>query len=308
MTQAAGKRAFPGEAELDALFERVDNKGRWGDDDQLGTLNYITPAKRVAAAGLVREGRALSIARDLNTRMTPSDPRPVRHTMIYQEHEPRGAVDEITLFLHGFANTHLDAVAHVFRSGDVYNGRRAEDVATGAGLTFGDIHAQRDGIFTRGVVLDISAVRGVDWLTPEDGVTVADLDAAEQRQGVRIESGDALFLYVGLEKREAAEGPEDIGRRCGIMPEVLGWLHEREVAVYSGDCIEAFPNPYGHRYSIYLHNIGLPAMGLVLLDIPAMEPLVATLRELGRSDFLLTTAPLRLPGGTGMPVNPTALF
>lgn len=302
------KRTFPPEETLDALFDRVNNAGRWGVDDQLGTLNYITPAKRVAAAGLVREGRALSIARDLNTRESSSDPRPVRHAMIYMAPEPVGCVDEITMFLHGFANTHLDAVAHVFREGDVYNGRRASDVATGAGLTFGDIHAQRDGIFTRGVMLDVTAVREVAWLDPDDGVTVADLEAAEARQGVRVESGDAVFLYVGLEKREAAQGPEDISQRCGIMPEVLGWLHDREVSVYSGDCIECFPNPYGPRYGIYLHNIGLPAMGLVLLDIPAMEPLVAALQELDRSDFLFTTAPLRLPGGTGMPVNPTALF
>jgi predicted dehydrogenase/kynurenine formamidase len=299
---------FPTETALDTLFDEVSNKGRWGAGDQLGTLNHITTETRRAAAQLVREGHAVSIGRDLDTVQSPNNPSPVRHTMAYQAHTPIGAVDEIAMNLHGFANTHLDAIAHVYRGEDVYNGRSAPDVVTGAGLTFGDICAQRDGIFTRGVVLDIAGARGVDWLAPDDRVTVADLVAAEEAEGIRVGTADAVFLYVGLQKREAAEGPESLAERCGIMPEVIGWMHEREISVYSGDCIEVFPNPYGPRYAIYLHSIGLAAMGLVLLDIPAMEPLVEACRAHGRSDFLLSMAPLRLKGGTGSPVNPTALF
>ena len=302
------KRVFPTEAELDALFEDLNNAGRWGRDDELGTLNFITNAKRVAAASLVRSGRALSIARDLSTAQSANNPSPVRHTMCYQAHYPIGAVDALTLDMHGFALTHLDAVAHVYRGQDVYNGRQAADVALASGLTFADMLAQKDGIFTRGVLLNIAAARGVDWLAPDEGVYASDLDAAEKRQRVRVESGDCIFVYTGLQKREAVQGPENLGQRVGIMPDAIRWMHRREIAVYSGDCVDAFPNPYGARYAIYFHAIALAAVGLILLDIPALEPLVEVCNEVGRSDFLVTMAPLRIKGGTGSPVNPIAIF
>jgi len=302
------KRTFPPEAELDALFDEVNNAGRWGADDELGTLNYITRAKRVAAAGLVREGIALSIARNLDTIQSPNNPQPVRHTLCYQSHYPIGCLDAVVIDTHGFAITHLDAISHVYRDQDVYNGRLAAEVALPTGLTFGDILAQKDGMFTRGVLLNVAAVRGVEWLEPDEGIYAADLLAAEERQGIRVESGDCIFVYTGLQKREAVQGPENLGQRVGIMPDAIRWMHEREIAVYSGDCVDAFPNPYGARYAIYFHAIALAAMGLILLDIPALEPLVELCGELGRTEFLLTMAPLRLKGGTGCPVNPIALF
>ena len=302
------KRAFPSEKELDSLFDDVNNAGRWGADDELGTLNFITPEKRVAAASLVKTGKAMSLARDLETLQSPNNPQPVRHTMCYQSHYPIGAVDAICIDMHGFSLTHLDAVAHVYRDQDIYNNRKAADVAMPTGLTFGDILTQKDGMFTRGVLLNIAAVRGVDWLAPDEGVFAADLTAAEERQGLKVESGDCIFVYTGLQKREAEQGPENLGERVGIMPDAIKWMHEREIAVYSGDCVDAFPNPYGARYAIYFHAITLAAMGLILLDIPALEPLVEVCEELNRSDFLLTMAPLRLKGGTGSPANPIAVF
>jgi len=302
------KRVFPSEEELDALFDEVNNAGRWGDDDELGTLNFITPEKRISAAALVKEGRAMSIGRDLDTVQSPNNPQPVRHSMCYQSHYPIGSVDAVVIDMHGFSITHLDAVAHVYRDQDIYNGRKAEDVALPTGLSFADILVQKDGMFTRGVLLNIAAVRGTDWMDPDDGVYAADLIAAEERQGIKVESGDCIFVYTGLQKREEAEGPENLGERVGIMPDALRWMHEREISVYSGDCVDAFPNPYSMKYFIYFHAISLAAMGLILLDIPALEPLLDVCEELDRSDFLLTMAPLRLKGGTGCPVNPIALF
>lgn len=304
----AEKRVFPSEEELDVLFDEVNNAGRWGPDDELGTLNYITPLTRIAAAQLVREGRALSIARDLDKVQSVNNPAPVRHTMCYQSHYPIGCVDAMVLDTHGFSITHLDAVAHVYRDQSVYNNRQAADVTLPTGLTFGDILAQRDGMFTRGVLLDITKVRGVEWLEPDEGIYFQDLAAAEENQGIRVGAGDCIFVYTGLQKREEAEGPEDLGQRVGIMPDAIRWMHEREISVYSGDCVDAFPNPYGPRYAIYFHAIALAAMGLILLDIPALEPLVDLCDELDRTEFLLTMAPLRLKGGTGCPVNPIAVF
>jgi len=265
-------RVFPPEKELEALFDRLNNAGRWGPDDELGTLNYISARKRVAAAALVRTGRAMSIARDLNTQQSANNPSPVRHTMCYQAHEPIGAIDELELGMHGFSLTHLDAIAHVYRGQDVYNGRKAGAVATPGGLSYCDILAQKDGIFTRGVLLNIAAARGVSWMTPDQGVFAADLDAAEKRQEVRVESGDAIFVYTGLQKREAAEGPENLGQRVGIMPDAIKWMHEREIAVYSGDCVDAFPNPYSMRYVIYFHAIALAVVAAVRRSSPMASP------------------------------------
>ena len=259
---------FPPEEVLDRIFDEVNNAGRWGPDDALGTLNFISPRVRVAAATLVRSGVAVSISQEMSTVPSANNPYPVRHTMRYAGDEaPFATLDEFTVATHGYALTHLDALAHVYRDGQVYNGRTADSVVTVRGLTFGDVHAQRNGIFTRGVLLDVAAARGSNWLPPQHGVTVADLEAAEERAELTVRSGDAVFVRVGLGARERAEGPEDLAERAGIMPEVIPWLARRQVAVYSGDCVEKVPSPYP-RYPIYLHHIGLAAMGLTLLDCP----------------------------------------
>jgi kynurenine formamidase len=296
------------EDQIVSLFDRLSNKGRWGEDDDLGTLNYITPDKRKRAAALVQLGESMSVSRPLSTEKTPSNARPVVHMMGYERHgEPISALDFIGIWAHGFATTHLDAIAHVYWEGNVYNGRRAEDIVTQDGLEFGSIYAQRDGIFTRGVLLDIARSRGVEWLPPWELIMPEDLEKAEEYGQVRVESGDAVFLRVGVEAREAVEGPEDLGMRAGVGPEVVEWLYRREVAVYSGDCVDYIPFP-SKRVPLPLHQIGLSAMGLVLLDVPTIEALAARCEELDRREFLLTCAPLALPGATGSAVNPIVVF
>jgi kynurenine formamidase len=296
------------EEEIVKLFDKLSNKGRWGDNDERGTLNYITPEKRKQAAALVQRGEALSIARPLSTQQTRNNPRPVVHIMGYERHsEPISALDFIGIWAHGFTTTHLDAIAHVYWQGQIYNGRKAEDVVTQQGLTFGSLYAQRNGIFTRGVLLDLARARGVEWLPPWELIMPEDLEKAEQYGHVQVESGDAIFLRVGVEARELVEGPEDIGMRAGVGPEVVEWLHEREVAVYSGDCVDYIPYP-SKRVPLPLHQLGLVALGLVLLDIPTVEELARTCKELDRYEFLLTCAPLALPGATGSAVNPIVVF
>jgi kynurenine formamidase len=295
------------EDEIVRLFEICSNKGRWGDDDQLGTLNYITPEKRRAAASLVRDGAVYSLARPLSTVQSKNNPRPLLHLMAYEQHHPISALDFLGIWTHGFAVTHLDAITHVYWNDQVYNGRRAAEVCTQEGLLFGSIEAQRDGIFTRGVLLDVAGARGVDWLPPTELLMPEDLEAAERFGNVHVESGDAVFVRVGVEAREAVEGPEDLSQRAGIGPECVRWLHEREVAVYSGDCVEKIPYP-STRVPLPLHMIGLVAMGLVLLDITDMEKLAGACQRHRRHEFLLTVAPLVVPRGTGSPVNPIAVF
>ena len=296
------------ESELRALFDEVSNQGRWGPDDELGTLNHITAEKVAAAAASVVSGRVVSLAHDLDTNWSEKNYNPAVHRMLFMAHDaPVTAVDEVTVVPHSFTVTHLDAVAHANFDGHVYNGRSAAKVTGRDGLSFGSVHAQRGGIVTRGVLLDVAAARGVPWLSADEYVTIADLDAAAELAGVEMAAGDAVLVRVGLAAREAAEGPEDVGRRAGLGPECLRWLSHHDVAVYGGDCFDRLPLPY-ERFPWAVHQIALAAMGLVLLDNVAVEELAEVCRQESRGDFLLTLAPLRIPRATGSAVNPLAVF
>lgn len=307
MIEGEREREPMDDEELLDLFSTCSNRGRWGTDDELGTLNYITPAKRIAAAELVREGEVVAVGQPISTVQTLTNPRPANHLMLLELEPTLSALDYVGVAPHGFAVTHLDAVAHVFFEGSAYNGRRADDILSPAGLSFGAIQAQKQGIFTRGILLDVASARGKEWLSVDEFVTADDLEVAEFTQGVQVESGDALFVRVGLDARTGVEGPENPSERAGLDGSAVRWLHERQVAVYSGDCVERMPYP-SRRVPLPLHQIGLVAMGLCLLDCPIVEELLAACRRLRRWEFLLTCAPVNLPKGTGAPVNPLCVF
>jgi kynurenine formamidase len=293
-------------AEVAEMVSRCSNAGRWGDDDDLGTLNLITPEVRRRAAGLVVEGVSVSLSADVDTVQRPLNPRPVWHVMHLESDLPYTAHDSLHLPVHGLG-THLDALGHVYLDGVGYNGRRQDNVVTADGLAANSIHAMRAGIFTRGVLLDVAAACDVPWLTEGHVITPAELDAAERHAGVQVGPGDALFVHSGLERRAAPRDPADVGARAGLGVEAVGWLRERDIAVYSGDCVERLPIS-DEVLELPLHQIGIAVMGLVLLDWPRLTDLLAACAQFGRAVFLLTVAPLRIVGGTGSPVNPIATF
>ncbi len=292
------------EDEVLGYMDRLSNWGRWGADDELGTLNHITPQKRTAAAGSVRTGRTVSLSHDLNTRTQPNNPRPAVHMMLQGG---AGSADFIGVAFHGFATSHIDALCHIFWEGKMYNDRPISDV-TPAGALKNSVHAWRDGIVSRGVLLDVAGARGRDWLDATDAVHVEDLEEAERFGDVRVEPGDILIVRVGQWPRMEAQGWEaPFDARTGLAADCLPWLHERGVAAYGGDCFDQLPSGYD-KVRMPLHMVGIVAMGLPLLDNLSVEPLAVVCREEGRHSFLLTVAPLRVPGGTGSPANPIALF
>ncbi len=296
------------EEEVLGYMEKLSNWGRWGSDDELGTLNYITPQKRAAAAASVRSGRTVSLAHDLNTQTQPNNPRPAVHLML--QSAGGGSADFIGVAFHGYATSHIDALCHIFWRGQMYNGRPAADV-TAQGARTNSVHAWREGIVSRGVLLDVAGAKGRDWLDAGDPVHVEDLEAAERFGDVRVEEGDILLVRTGQWSRMQAHGWETPSSadhaRAGLAADCLPWLHTRRVAVYGGDCFDQIPSGY-ERMRMPLHTVGIVAMGLPLLDNLSVEPLAAACREEGRYHFLLTVAPLRVRGGTGSPVNPIALF
>ncbi|MCU1495701.1 MAG: hypothetical protein JWO62_3465 [Acidimicrobiaceae bacterium] len=287
-------------------FTTCSNTGRWGADDQQGTLNYITADRILEAIRTVDHGVLVSLGYDL-TLGTEQLELGGASLRILHEAGSRGVADVVTIAPHGFAVTHMDALGHVGHDGSVYNGRRLEDVVSDRGLSFGAVTAMASGIMARGVLLDVAETRGVPTLLEGEGISVDDLLAAERRCGTVVRAGDALFLRSGIGQDARWLDPSTIGGRPGVLTEVIPWLHERQVALFSGDCIERLPS-IGDVGDLPLHEIGLAAMGLAMLDNSNVEALRAACQIYGRAEFLLVVAPLRIPGGTGSAVNPLAVF
>src|SRR3984893_4345473 len=177
-----------------ALFDRCSNWGRWGADDERGTLNLITPEHRVRAAGLVREGVTVSCAHPVNTVGSNENSSPAMHFMVRAGDVADGKTvtsiaDHLAISPHGVAHSHLDALCHFFWQGKIYNGRPISTV-TSTGARANAITIGQDGIVSRGFLLDIPRLLGKDWLEPDQAVTVADLEAAEKTAGLEVESGD----------------------------------------------------------------------------------------------------------------------
>jgi kynurenine formamidase len=302
------------DAELRSLFERVSNWGRWGPDDERGALNHIGAAQIVRAAGLVREGRTVSLSRDFPTQPGPENPWPAQHHMVIAGDDCcvpgveglEVATDFIGIAFHGMASSHIDALCHVFAQGRMYNGRPASEVKS-TGARSNTIMAARDGIVGRGVLLDLPRAQGRAFVEADHLVTIAELEAAEAAHGLRVETGDVLLVRLGRDARRAVHPDQAV---AGLDPRVVEWLHAREVAVLGGDGVhDPIPNGRIHRdWAMPIHMLGLAAMGLHLMDNLDLEPLAEACAELGRRDFQFVAAPLRIAGGTGSPLNPIAIF
>ncbi|XVU21209.1 cyclase family protein [Actinoplanes sp. CA-054009] len=312
---------IPTEDEVLAYFTTLSNWGRWGADDQRGTLNHITDDVRLAAARSVRHGRSVSCAWELTApddmeRSTTTVPRAV--DMPGAEHMPPrfhndrrwGFTNERLAFsYHGNTLTHLDAPCHLSWDGRLYNNRPATMTNADTGAAWAAVTEAAPGITTRGVLLDIAAVREVPWLEPGDPVHPTDLEQAEQNQGIRVRPGDAVLLRTGngRARRETANDSSGV-IQSGWHAACLPWLHERGVAVIGADTPQDV-QPSGYADILMpVHAVGLVAMGLWLLDNCDLEACATAAAELAQWDFLLTIAPLRLAGTSGSPVNPVATF
>ncbi len=294
-------------AALAALRERVSNWGRFGERDQLGTLNLITPAKRVAAAGLVRSGRTVSCARPLATEPAEDNGTPVRHRMLGVHGDGYGA-DAFEIASHGFAASHIDALCHIFHDGRLYNGYPTARVTREGALDLG-IHELAEGIVSRGVLLDVPRARGVPWLEAGQRIGPADLEQAEAEAGLRVAEGDVLFVATGRWALRDARGAWDArSKLAGLDASCLAWLHERGVAALGSDGVSDVIPSGIEGAELPIHSVAIVAMGLHLLDNLELRHLAGACAEEERWEFLLTVAPLVLERGTASPVNPIATF
>lgn len=292
-------------AEYERWKRDLSNWGRWGQDDQIGALNLITAAKRKQAAALVREGYSVSMAGDADIVKAIDNPNPYELKMLTI------GTDQITVNYHGIAHTHLDSLAHINDNGVFYNGYRPDaDKVLKQGHERNSIHNVKNGIFTRGILIDIPRLKGVPYLEPGTPIYVEDLEAWENKAGVKVSSGDALLVRTGVWARRKALGPwlrgrAEGGRSAGLDPSVIPWLKQRDIAILGSDHPQ-YVSPSSLRGAV--HDFALLYLGVHLLDDCDLEALADAAAARRRWEFLLTAAPLPIVGGTGSPVNPIATF
>ena len=297
------------QTQYDRWIDELSNWGRWGADDELGAFNLITPTKRATAAALVSEGFTVSLASDAQNYESVDVPCPVRWSMTRASRA--AASDQIAYpCIHGPGTTHLDAFAHVFFDGKMWNGYDVEKLVTmEEGAKKNSILQMKDGIVTRGVLYDIPRLKGVPYLEPGTRITVNDLEAWEKRVGVKVGPGDAFFVRWGRWARQDVVGPFDTGlESAGLDNNVIPWLRERDVAVVGWETPGYAPQPEGDLSRVALHNFALTILGLQVLDRADFQALAAAASERNRWEFMVTIAPLPIPNGTGSPVNPIAMF
>jgi kynurenine formamidase len=306
---------------------RVRNWGRWGPDDQLGTLNLVDDEARRRAAACVRSGQAvplglpLSAAEGIQMGIVPGRDNPT-HAMIAVDSplsaDPdwiRSSEDSLALALQ--CATHWDALAHVSYGGHLYNGFPATAVtAEGAGRC--GIHLVRT-LVSRGVLLDVATARGVDVLEPGYAITPGDLDAAEELARAEVASGDVVLVRTGQMVHLALPGrPAPVGGRDlvaytwptpGLTMATAEWFKARDVAAVATDTLplEVFP---GEDADIYLpvHLLHLVEMGMTQGQNWVLDPLAEACADAGRYTFLLDATPLPITGGLGTPLNPVAVL
>lgn len=300
-------------AEFEELYAKVTNWGRWGADDELGAANLITDAKRREAASLVRIGKVVSLSRTLLTAKsqdTKGDPfdgngPPIEHVM-----NPGFATDTYKMDYHTYLHTHLDALCHSFHKGKVYNGYASAEVNTPDGCKKLGVQNLRNGLVTRGVLIDLPRLKNVEYLEPGTPIFTEDLDAWEKQTGVRIAPGDAVFIRTGRWAKWAKEGAWPVSREeAGLHASTAPWLKQRDIAIIGSDSgLEVLPTLVEPLGDDPMHILMLNAMGVVILDNHDLEALATTAAELKRWEFMVSVAPLVVTGGTGSPVNTLAIF
>ncbi|HSE92606.1 MAG TPA: cyclase family protein [Methylomirabilota bacterium] len=302
--------------------QKYRNWGKWGPDDQLGTLNYITPEIVKRSAQMVKRGVTFSLAIPFDS-TGPQINQPRRfnpiHRMILTAADfttgaftrPGGVgfTDDMVIMALQCA-TQWDALAHCFLDGKLYNGYDAHLVSS-QGAKKNGIQNMARHIVTRGVLLDIPRVKGVEWLEPGYAITAADLDAAVRAHRVSVGVGDALLIRTGqmtMCRRRGGWGDYAGGDAPGLSFHSAGWLHERQIAAVATDTwgMEVRPNEIPDSYQP-LHQVLIPGMGMLVGEIFELDGLAEDCARDGVYEFQLVAPPLPITGAVGSPINPLAI-
>ena len=310
MKRSAADMPVISKEQFNGLIKANSNWGRWGDQDELGTLNLVTPAKRKDAAALVQQGITVSLELELNKTPDEWNTNPFEHEVLVAEmagHQVAG--DKYALESHGLVHTHMDALPHFAHEGHFYNGIPRSAAKASGVEKLGIQNIGSLGVFTRGVLVDLPRLYGVNYLDPGSAITAEDLESWEESAGVNIGSGDALLIRTGRWAKVAKDGRWNfLQAAAGSHASVATFLRQRDVAILGSDGISDVMPAGVEGLALPLHELALVALGMPLLDNLDLEVLAREAARLNRSTFLFVCAPLRIPGGTGSPVNPLAIF
>jgi kynurenine formamidase len=295
---------------FDQWMTELSNWNRWGKEDELGAINLITPAKRKQAASLVKEGASFSLARDAEKEKAIDNPVPFGHQMTRTGVNNPGTSsgDTFTISHHGYAHTHMDSLCHFFYKGKMFNGFPQELVVDqGAGKL--SINNFKNGILTRGILMDIARLKGVDYLEPGTPIYPEDLDAWEKKANLKVSSGDVVFIRTGRWALRDAKGPWAASKNsAGLYASCAKWLKSRDVAMLGSDAASDVMPSGIEGVTQPIHTLVLVAMGMPIFDNCDLELLSKEANRRRRWEFMLTAAPLAVPGATGSALNPVATF
>jgi kynurenine formamidase len=316
------------------IAAQVSNWGRWGPDDEIGTLNLVDAAARLRGVAAVRDGTAFSLGLPLSEEegiqagFVPGRVNPSRSMIAVNEplsDDPAwicSSEDVVTLALQ--CATHWDGLAHVSygagaEGGRLYNGFPASSVGAGGAGRLG-IHLVKS-LVSRGVLLDVARAKGLDLLEPGYPITPADLDAACAWGGVSVEPGDVVLVRTGqmvhlaLPGRPGPGGAEPVRDLVaytwptpGLTVATAVWFHDRDVAAVATDTLvlEVYPCEQPDAY-LPVHLLHLVEMGMTQGQNWVLDELADACAADGRYDFLLDATPLPFTNALGSPVNPVAL-
>ena len=290
--------------EFDAMFRELSNWGRWGADDERGTLNLITPAKTREAAALVQSGITVSLSHNPMPDEAPDNPDAAFDHVMGRSLRS----DTYTFRYHGYGVSHIDALCHFAHNGRLYN-----DVPTSASSAEGcgknGIQNLKNGIVTRGILLDIPRLKGVPYLEPTTPIYIEDIEAWERQAGITVGAGDVIFVYTGRWARREALGPWSVsGNSAGLHASVIPWIKERDVAFVGSDAATDVMPSLVEGITQPLHTFLIAGLGSNIFDNMDLEALAETAARLNRWEFMLTASPIPVTGGTGSPLNPIAVF
>ena len=297
------------------IGQQLSNWGRWGNDDEKGTVNLITPERIVEASQLVRHGRIF----DLGIPFDANGPQPgggrinpvrlMSETGADQDYPGAFHYADDYVFMPLQSASQWDGLAHVFYDDQLYNGFPASDVGP-HGAKHCSIDKMAKGIVGRGVLLDIARYRGVEWMDIGDVITPEDLDGAAQRQGVEVRSGDIVLFRTGWRKKFLSDGDAAgfMAGEPGLGLACCEWLHSHEVAVIASDnwAIEVLPGEI-ETEALPVHMVLIRDMGMTLGEILDLEELAADCDSDSVYEFLLTAPPIKFTAAVGSPINPLAI-
>jgi kynurenine formamidase len=290
--------------EFDALFQQLKNWGRWGADDQLGAANLVTAATRKRAVQLAKDGITVSLAHSPLTEKADDNAQPFEHVM------NRGfTTDTYRVSYHGYSHSHLDALCHILYKDQTYNGYARADVNTEKGCARLGIDRLKQGVVTRGILLDIPRLKGMPYLEPGTAVYQQDVEAWERKAGIKVGPGDAVLLRTGRWLRREKVGPWPVGRNAaGFHASIATWMKARGVAFVGSDAASEVVPTQVEGVALPVHTLLITALGINILDNQDLEQLSETAAKLGRWEFMITINPLPVTGGTGSPLNTLAVF